>query len=935
MLAPKAQLNLKHAKAYFREHLCVGDYYAEGQKVTGHWLGHGAEMLGLKDPVNEKEFLRMCEGLHPKTGKKLTQRRNSNRRENGKSVANRRVFYDFTFSPPKSVSVVALLQDERIVAVHDRAVRAAMAELERYAETRVRRSGRYADRVTSNIVAAAFRHDTSRELDPHLHTHCVVLNATFDPEEQRWKALEAAGMYRAQKLAENCYYHELCRGLRKLGYAIESNTRDFEIKAVPRSVIERFSKRRQQIDAETKRRIARGEVRGNVKDAREQIARDVRKRKSHESSSDRLRADWQRQLEPSERAALRGLRVGSSAQPAGITVTDAVAWAEEHLFERRAVVDEFELIAAALARGRGGDFDVGALREAIRRRDYVRENESTKLTSRDVLRCELAIVFAARDGVAAHAPLAPKFEPGAKLLSEQEAAVRTILGSRDFITIFRGGAGTGKSFALREVQRELVAAGRPVVVVAPQRQQVTDLTTDGLPAQTVAHVLTTKQIPRDAVIVVDEAGQIGAKQMRDLIVLARQHRGRLILSGDTRQHGAVAASDALRAIEAYGGVTIAEITTIRRQDPSHGRSRAERTAIARYRAAVKAAAAGEVKTSFELLDRLGCVRELSDPDRRAVLAAEYVAAFAPKESALVVAQTWAEVRAVNETIREQLHAAGALGRSSTVTAFQAADATVAQKRDPAFYQSGQSAFFLRRYGRFAKGEICAICGANERGVVLMKDGRRSTLSFRYAERIVVANPVSMPLASGDRLQLKFNGKSVEGAALNNGELVTVRTMRRNSEIVVEAADGTKKTLSPSQRLFNRGYAVTSYASQGKTVDTVLFADASNRAATSSKQWYVTISRGRKRVVVFTPDKEALRMAAQRAGDRELAIELKQSPARQPEIRRESPGWVHRAREVVATLHRIKFLRQRRAQAQVIRPPTQTPRAPSQTIRYHL
>jgi conjugative relaxase-like TrwC/TraI family protein len=92
-----------------------------------------------------------------------------------------------------------------------------MIELEKFAETRVRKSGQNGDRVTGNIIGAAFRHDTSRELDPHLHTHCVVLNATFDPVENRWKALGAVGMYRAQKFAENCYYHDLAKGLRGLG----------------------------------------------------------------------------------------------------------------------------------------------------------------------------------------------------------------------------------------------------------------------------------------------------------------------------------------------------------------------------------------------------------------------------------------------------------------------------------------------------------------------------------------------------------------------------------------------------------------------------------------------------------------------------------------------------------------------------------------------
>jgi conjugative relaxase-like TrwC/TraI family protein len=130
---------------------------------------------GSKGKVGEKEFLALCEGLNPGTGLRLTLRKNSKRREAGKTVANRRVFYDFTISPPKSVSVVALMQDVRIFELHNQAVKQAMAELEKFAETRVRKSGQNGERVTGNVVGAAFRHDTSRELDPHLHTHCVVL----------------------------------------------------------------------------------------------------------------------------------------------------------------------------------------------------------------------------------------------------------------------------------------------------------------------------------------------------------------------------------------------------------------------------------------------------------------------------------------------------------------------------------------------------------------------------------------------------------------------------------------------------------------------------------------------------------------------------------------------------------------------------------------
>ena len=142
----------------------------------------------------------------------------------------RRVFYDFTFSPPKSVSILAFVADEpRIFEAHERAVRVALREFESFAATRVRRHGANTDRTTGNVVAALFTHETSRALDPHLHTHCVVFNATHDDTEKRWKALQNYEMLRARKYVENVYYQALARELRGWGYRIRNRPRgDFE-----------------------------------------------------------------------------------------------------------------------------------------------------------------------------------------------------------------------------------------------------------------------------------------------------------------------------------------------------------------------------------------------------------------------------------------------------------------------------------------------------------------------------------------------------------------------------------------------------------------------------------------------------------------------------------------------------------------------------------
>jgi predicted ribonuclease YlaK len=139
--------------------------------------------------------------------------------------------------------------------------------------------------------------------------------------------------------------------------------------------------------------------------------------------------------------------------------------------------------------------------------------------------------------------------------AEQRKAVEDLMGSCNFVTLFRGGAGTGKTFTLRELRRELERTGRFVQAIAPQRQQVMGLQRDGFAgAETVSAFLAKGKMPRQAVILVDEAGQLGGKQMHALLELVQSQEGRLILSGDTRQHGAVEAQmryGSLKSIPAF------------------------------------------------------------------------------------------------------------------------------------------------------------------------------------------------------------------------------------------------------------------------------------------------------------------------------------------------------------------------------------------------
>jgi ATP-dependent exoDNAse (exonuclease V) alpha subunit len=495
------------------------------------------------------------------------------------------------------------------------------------------------------------------------------------------------------------------------------------------------------------------------------------------------------------------------------------------------------------------------------------------VTSRELVRLEEGLIRLARNGTAAVWSINSEFSPDPKLSREQRRAVAQLMQSRHFITQLRGAAGTGKTVALHEVYRGTIEARRPWIILAPQRQQVLDLKRDGLPARTVADFLNDPaKLAKNAVICLDEAGQVGIRDMHRLATIALESGGKLILSGDTRQHGAVAASDALVLLERYANVPVARLETIRRQDPRLATTAEEKQAITAYRSAVKLASKGAAVRAFDKLDSLGWIQQHNPGEGREMLAQHYLSAVKRKERVLVVAQTWNEVDAVNSAVRTALLGSGRLGTGSSVVSYQAVDLTAAQKQDAGSYPPEARVFFLKSYGRYARGELCHVVGATEKGITLLKSGRRSTLAYRYTDRLVVVRERQMGIASGDRLQIKWNGRSSDNQPLVNGELVTVQGISSDGRISVENDRGQKKVLGQEQRLFNYGYAMTSYSSQGKTVDTVLFADSGCKLATNQKQWYVTISRARRRILIFTPDKTALRQTIAADGHRQLAIE---------------------------------------------------------------
>jgi conjugative relaxase-like TrwC/TraI family protein len=238
---------IKDGSTYLGKHLTANDYYCENEHVTGVWIGQAAGRLGLAGkPIgkNDAVFESLRRNLLPDRSGRLTPRRVE------KGVR----FFDFQCSAQKSVSIMAVtLGDERLHTAHESAAAKAFAELERFAAFR---SGRTRQaRISGNLCAAAFRHDASRALDPQLHTHFVVANATWDSDRKRWLALDTCEMFKAIRYAGKVYQNELALECRRLGYRVEPSRNEkgiiegFEIKGVSKEIQERFSKRRAEVEA--------------------------------------------------------------------------------------------------------------------------------------------------------------------------------------------------------------------------------------------------------------------------------------------------------------------------------------------------------------------------------------------------------------------------------------------------------------------------------------------------------------------------------------------------------------------------------------------------------------------------------------------------------------------------------------------------------------
>ena len=841
---------VKGAVEYFREHMALGDYMSEKGQSEMTWAGSAAGRLDLDGQCDLTHFENLCRGLHPVTGDKLMVR------DKG---AHRRVGYFGQISPPKDVSLLYLVGgDERIGGWWREAVAETLREIEAVTATRIRRAGVNADRATGNMIAAIVTHDASRSLDPQLHTHVCIMNLTYDETESRWKSVQPFGYYRHQGYFREVCYNKLAERMLAGGYELESSRRiGFTVKGVPSELRERFSKRRQEILAHAAQLGASGQ------DALTAIAGDTRAEKVAASAAD-LRAKWRNEAGndlPTLRAVVASAS-GGRERPVLTAGSAAVASAAAHVFERKSVVDERVLLREALIAGRG-QVTLDQLRKALAARERTGElvRSGDEVASRDGLEAEREFTGWASSQLNGHGPLGRR-PATAGLGQDQAKAVKELLGTQSGVAILQGDAGTGKTTCLKAVVTGIEQTGGRVFGCAPSAGAADVLRSELTPeADTLQQLLINESLQRATrgrTLLVDEAGLVSVREMRDLCRLAARNGNRLLLVGDTKQHASVEAGDALRCLQRYGRVPVFHLTEIRRQrDPE-------------YRKVVALLARRDAFGAFNQLNRLGAVREMPVSEGLwQAAAADFVKTVREGKSCLAISPVWAEIHEFTAAVREQLKLVGLLARAErSVMAVDPMKWTQEERRRVQNYQAGDVLTFHRHYGIFKKYDMVTVVRQEERQLVLRDGaGNERRLDPRRASGFEVGFAREMRIAIGDRLLIRGNLKA---AGLRNGDLVEVAGFREDGGIVLK--DG--RNLPPWFRQYAHGYATTSHAAQGKTVDhgILLMGEAGIRAG-NLKQAYVSNSRFRESQMIFTSSKQEAREAMMRPADRKLALEM--------------------------------------------------------------
>lgn len=572
--------------------------YAKTANSPGRWYGKGCEqmfgiepgtLLNIPAEGERGQLMMVLDGINPMTKNPLELPKN-------RSVKG----YDITFSPPKTLSILASLAPDnslrdQLWQAHRQAVDTTLAWMER--ELMVGRRG-HAGRdgtVHQSVAVAQFDHETSRSDDPQIHTHCVIVGYGLGEDGKLstlWSSPFWSGKAGHEQIVSTLgeiYGAYLRQSTTSLDLPISWQRRTqrgqigWEIAGITPKIHKEFSRRNAVIEHQLEalglgtnashaaRQAATLDTRQSKSERLahelrpEWIARLEALRMTPEKLMDKVRDEWKKRkntspaiptdavLDALEEAAPTFTRhdlVGAicSAAPQGLTIEQAEQMADTMLQS-----GEIVCVSQSLAQE---NMPLGYTDRYITQTLWEREQAVLALARRTQ--------HVPADETVANRNLADDTIAANPSLDEEQQNVLKHMLMGGNVTIVEAGPGTGKTFVLGRAASAWRAQRVPVIGLSVAWRAANEMRGVGVNAMALAAWRAENHtIPPGAVVVVDEASMISTSDLADLIEDADRVNARVVLIGDSRQLGAVEAGGLFPLLSTELGA--ATMVTNRRQ----------------------------------------------------------------------------------------------------------------------------------------------------------------------------------------------------------------------------------------------------------------------------------------------------------------------------------------------------------------------------------
>ena len=867
-------------------------YYAKdpafsknGDGLNSSWHGDAARALGLSGKIRKQDFLNIISGNDLGANNIIEDGVNNEHR----------AAVDIPFSAPKSVSVMALhVGDNQLTAAHEKAVQKTLECIEsNYVFARKTSNGITTVEKTGNGVFATFTHSTSRENDPQLHTHTLIMNMT--EAKNGWRATWNDQIFKDQVLLNSVYQSELAKNVMDLGYQIESGKNgNWEIAGFKKQWVTNFSKRSTGIDIKESELKERELLPSANESQRRNIAvLESRSTKDPSVSMPELKESWQLEVPRAQikkavgkarRSAFKDQRILTKLKPKDyIDLSSAVIHDQESTFFKK------DIFQTALCLSRG-QCTFNQIEKAFKKTLLTGQIKSIErlinskgfaysiYTTPQMQDIENSIVKQFDSGKGRAAPLlkSPVIDRflNAKyewFTEDQKKVVAHVLSSKDRFSIIQGDAGTGKTSAMGAVKEIIRNQNLPYTIygLGYTGKAAKELEKEaGIKSQTISSFLKNKaddlNLANKAgtqIWIVDEASMVGSRQMKQLIDCAGKTNARVYFVGDCKQLQAIQAGRVFKDLQDKDFVQAIKMGEVLRQKTEHMKQ-----AVAAIKNYQEGKGAAGIDEAFEILKKNEGINEIKNDKKRFDLVAKEVTQGENYIDTLIVTPKNEDRLALNSQIRNNLKKDGYLSEQDfKLTAKSPISLPGTSKYFAGSYHVGQKAFVDtggKQFLGLRSGKEVEIVKTDKiKNTIRVKtyEGKEREIDLKeHSSKLSVFQEADKDFCRGDKVVFLKNDRRLK---VQNGLTGSIEKIDHKGIVSVKL-NQIDKTISfniKTYGYFDHGYAVTVHKAQGQTSkNVILVADCQSPQLNKTEALYVAMSRGTHSAKIYTDDVESLK-----------------------------------------------------------------------------